>query len=154
MAIVKFKFKDNLEKSVKYVTRQRGDDGLVSSIDCSAENATDEFRSVKRFHNKEGGNQVLHLIQSWSPGESDKQSLEEFHDLGRQFAEKAFPGHQAVISTHNDKGHVHNHIAINTIAAETGDRISNERIWEKTQEKFVKRLHRINDEVCMDAGLA
>ena len=41
-------------------------------------------------------------------------------DIARDFAVKSFPGHEVVLSIHNDKPHLHAHILLNAINLETG----------------------------------
>ncbi|BDF17036.1 hypothetical protein CE91St59_22990 [[Clostridium] scindens] len=57
-------------------------------------------RSVK------GNNLAHHLIQSFEPGEVDYQTA---HEIGRQLADAVTKGqHEYVLTTHIDKGHIHN----------------------------------------------
>ena len=51
---------------------------------------------------------AFHLIQSFEPGEVDYQKA---HEIGKQLADAVTKGqHEYVLTTHIDKGHVHNHI--------------------------------------------
>ena len=55
-----------------------------------------------------GNNLAHHLIQSFEPGEVD---YEKAHEIGRQLADAVTKGqHEYVLTTHIDKGHIHNHI--------------------------------------------
>ena len=50
----------------------------------------------------------FHLIQSFEPGEVD---CEKAHAIGKQLADAATKGqHEYVLTTHIDKGHIHNHV--------------------------------------------
>ena len=49
-----------------------------------------------------------HLIQSFEPGEVD---YEKAHEIGKQLADAVTKGqHEYILTTHIDKGHIHNHI--------------------------------------------
>ena len=55
-----------------------------------------------------------HFIQSFAPGEV---TPEQAHRIGMAFAEKLFGGqYEAVIGTHLDKAHLHNHIVVNSVS--------------------------------------
>ena len=57
---------------------------------------------------QKGNNLAFHLIQSFEPGEVDYQKA---HEIGKQLADAVTKGqHEYVLTTHIDKGHVHNHI--------------------------------------------
>ena len=129
MAVVKFKFHKQLNRAVEYVTKDRGEEDVTSSLNCEFETAAEQFKMTKARHGKSGNQKVFEMIQSFNPAESKKKTPQEFHALGRKLAESLFPGFEAVIRTHTDKEHVHTHIRINTVHPDTGVRISNERQW-------------------------
>ena len=53
-------------------------------------------------------NKAFHLIQAFAPGEV---SYKEAHQIGVELANKLLEGKFSyIVSTHIDKGHVHNHI--------------------------------------------
>lgn len=53
-------------------------------------------------------NKAFHLIQAFQPGEV---SYEEAHGIGKELADKLLEGkYSYILTTHIDKGHVHNHI--------------------------------------------
>ena len=45
---------------------------------------------------------------------------EEAHQIGLEFAEKAWPGFEVVVATHTDTKCIHNHFVLNSVNAETG----------------------------------
>ncbi|MBS5544277.1 MAG: relaxase/mobilization nuclease domain-containing protein, partial [Ruminococcus sp.] len=48
------------------------------------------------------------MIQAFSPGEV---SYEEAHQIGKELADRLLEGkYSYVLTTHTDKGHVHNHL--------------------------------------------
>lgn len=80
-----------------------------TAINCaSAETAYHEMVTTKRRWNKEGGVLGYHFIQSFAPGEV---TPEEAHRIGIEFARRCFGDRfEAVIGTHLDRAHLHNHI--------------------------------------------
>lgn len=65
-------------------------------------------------------NQVRRVIQSFSVNELNPENPEDVlkaNRIGQIFADKAYPGHQAVIFTQTDgkSGLIHNHIIINNV---------------------------------------
>lgn len=65
---------------------------------------------------------ALHIVQSFSP--ADELDAETAHRIGRELVRMSFPGAQAVIGTHLDRPHLHNHIIVNNILPETGRHVS------------------------------
>ena len=56
------------------------------------------------------GNRVAyHIIQSFSPKDNIKP--EQANEIGKKLCEELYPDFQCIISTHIDKGHIHNHIS-------------------------------------------
>ena len=61
-----------------------------------------------------------HLIQAFAPGEV---SFEEAHRIGQELADRLLQGkYSYVVTTHIDKGHVHNHIICAPIRGEVNPR--------------------------------
>ena len=80
----------------------------MSSFGCSYETADIEFAYTLSQALEKGNNLAHHLMQSFEPGEV---SYEKAHEIGRQLADAVTRGqHEYVLTTHIDKGHVHNHI--------------------------------------------
>ena len=71
----------------------------------------------KRFH-KTGGVQGYHLIQSFAEGEVIPELA---HLIGLELAEQLLKGQfEAVITTHLNTSHYHNHIVFNSVSMEDG----------------------------------
>ena len=133
MAIVKIiAIRDRLDKRVNYAINGEKttlDAGITyavnsektkqhffaSAINCeSCETAYAEMQETKRCFGKAGGVVGYHFIQSFAPGEV---TSEQAHRIGMAFAEKLFGGqYEAVIGTHLDKAHLHNHIVVNSVS--------------------------------------
>ena len=111
MAVTKIKpIKSTLKKALDYIQNPDKTDGkmLVSSFGCSYETADIEFGFTLSQALDRGNNLAHHLIQSFEPGEVD---YEKAHEIGKQLADAVTKGqYEYVLTTHIDKGHVHNHI--------------------------------------------
>lgn len=105
-----------------------------------------EFQQVQS-HFATQGNTALHLIQSWSPHESQAIPLHSIHEMGVALAQRFAPGHQFVVQTHTDQPHYHNHILINPVHPESGKRIQNKL-------EHVRTLRTLNDELARERGLS
>ena len=114
-------------------------------VNCSDnyKQAFKEFLETKKFFDKEGGRQYRHYIQSFAPGEIEKDKVLFF---GIQWAEKVFKGYEVFIVTHTDKEHLHNHILINSV-----NYIDGKKFQERKNEFKEKML--INDEICFENGI-
>lgn len=62
------------------------------------------------------------MIQSFSHEESQKLGAEKINELGIDLAEKVAPNHQVAVYTHTDKEHIHNHIIMNSVNFEDGQK--------------------------------
>jgi len=118
---------------------------LVSSFGCSYETADIEFAFTLSQALDKGNNLAHHLIQSFEPGEVD---FEKAHEIGLQLADAVTKGqHEYVLTTHIDKGHVHNHIifcAVNFV--DHHKYISNRRSYYG--------IRNISDRLCRENGLS
>lgn len=111
MAVTKIHaIKATLPKAIKYITNpQKTDDKiLVSTFACGVETAPYDFNFALSKTKQSDPNKAFHLIQAFAPGEV---SYDEAHRIGIELADKLLDGkYSYVISTHIDKGHIHNHI--------------------------------------------
>ena len=118
---------------------------LISSFGCSYETADIEFGYTLSQARDKGNNLAFHLIQSFAPGEVD---YEKAHEIGRQLADAVTKGqHEYVLTTHIDKGHIHNHIifcAVNFV--DHHKYVSNKRTYYG--------IRNMSDKLCRDNGLS
>lgn len=119
MAICKFlSAKSPVKNALNYITNvEKTNEKLITGINCIAENAEQEFLFTKRQFNKIDGRQYYHIIQSFSP--DDDITFRKAHEIGKKFAEY-FGDYQAVVATHFDRNHVHNHIILNSVNFKNG----------------------------------
>lgn len=148
MAVTKIKpIKSTLSKALDYIQNPDKTDGkmLVSSFGCSFETADIEFGFTLSQALDKGNNLAHHLMQSFEPGEVDYQTA---HEIGRQLADAVTKGqHEYVLTTHIDKGHVHNHIifcAVNFVDLHKYN--SNKRSYYG--------IRNISDKLCREHGLS
>ena len=148
MAVTKIKpVKSTLSKALDYIQNPDKTDGkiLVSSFGCSYETADIEFAFTLSQALDKGSNLAHHLIQSFEPGEVD---YEKAHEIGRQLADAVTKGqHEYVLTTHIDKGHIHNHIifcAVNFV--DHHKYVSNKRTYYG--------IRNISDRLCRENGLS
>ena len=148
MAITKtHPIKSTLKAAIDYICDSTKTDGklLVSSYGCTAETADIEFGWTRRHAIDKGYNLGRHLIQAFSPGEV---SPEEAHEIGIQLANKILGGkYEFVLTTHVDKGHIHNHLIFNAVSfVDHKHYHSNKRSYH-----FIRRT---SDRLCQEHGLS
>jgi len=143
LAIIKFvNSKTKLETLINYVTK-RSKVFAIGGKDCVPESALAEMLSVKKAFQKEGGREVIHIIQSFSP--KDNITPEKVHELGMKLAEY-FKNHQVLVATHIDKGHLHSHLVINTVNFESGLK------YQQTKQKM-EEIKEYSRKICLESGL-
>lgn len=103
-----------MKKTVEYMCKpEKIDSILIYSYGCSYETADIEFEWTRKNARDKGKYLVQYLIQSFAPSEA---TPEQAHEIGLKLAEEVFGGrYEFVLSTHNDKGDIYNHIIFNDI---------------------------------------
>lgn len=115
-------------------------DLFCSSIGCTLETAFADMCRVKQMWHKEGGVQGFHLVQSFAAGEG---SPELVHQIGMELAEQLLGGRfQAVVATHLNTGHLHNHIVWNSVSMVDGKK------YRSNAKTYITQVRRISDELC------
>jgi len=148
MAVTKIKpVKSALKRALDYIQNPEKTDGkmLVSSFGCGYETAFEEFDITLSRAREKGNNLAHHLIQSFEPGES---TPEQAHEIGKRLADELTKGrHEYVLTTHVDKGHIHNHLIF--CAASFIDHkkyVSNKKSYYE--------IRNYSDKLCKEYGLA
>ncbi len=145
--------------SLKYICAPDKTEGglLVSAVGCMSEskNAYEEMKRVYEFYsgrsfnepvpkNGKGKVKLIHYIQSFDPKE--KISAGTVNEIALATVKRMFGENvQAVVATHNDTEHIHNHFIINVYNLEGKRFYSN--------QNSLKKLKRISDEVCLSFGV-
>lgn len=147
--------KTTLNKALDYIENPEKTEKqlLVSGYNIDPLSASIEFRmtaalarEIKGDYTKSGGadNLAYHMIQSFSP--YDKITPEKAHELGKQWADEILKGkYEYVISTHVDKGHIHNHIIFNSVSFYDYVKFNN--------YKVAAQLRKVSDRICAENGL-
>ncbi|MFG6321588.1 MAG: relaxase/mobilization nuclease domain-containing protein [Lachnospiraceae bacterium] len=134
-------------KAVDYICNPEKTDGsiLISSYGCSPETAAYDFKFALSKTKLSDINKAYHLIQSFFPGEV---SYGEAHKIGVELADKLLEGkYSYIVSTHIDKGHVHNHIIF--CAA---DNINHQKYHDCKQT--YRRIRSLSDSLCKEHDLS
>lgn len=104
-----------VHKAIAYICNQEKTDDklLVSSFGCSPETAHFDFSFTRQNAAIQSQNLAHHLIQAFKPGEV---SPEEAHQIGQELADRLLKDkYSYVLTTHIDKGHIHNHLIFNAV---------------------------------------
>lgn len=150
--------KSTLVKALDYIENpeKTEDQLLVSGYNVDPLTASMEFTMTRvmaknmigeRGGKKSSENLAYHMIQSFSP--QDNVTPEQAHELGRRLANELLEGkYEYVISTHVDKGHVHNHIIFNATSFYTF------RKFRTQPFKTASKIRAISDRICAEADLS
>ena len=148
MAVTKIHpIKSTLKKALDYIENpdKTEDKMLVSSFGCSYETADIEFEMLLAQAIQKGNNLAHHLIQSFAPGEA---TPEQAHEIGKQLADEVLQGkYSYVLTTHIDKGHVHNHLIFCAVD------MVNHRKYNSNRQSYAY-IRRTSDRLCREHGLS
>ncbi|MDB2143166.1 relaxase/mobilization nuclease domain-containing protein, partial [Enterocloster clostridioformis] len=139
--------KSTLKKALDYIENpDKTDEKLfVSSYGCSYETADIEFQMLLDQAFKKGNNLAHHLIQAFEPGET---TPEQAHEIGKQLADEVLQGkYSYVLTTHIDKGHVHNHLIFCAVD------MVNHRKYNSNRQSYAY-IRRTSDRLCQENGLS
>lgn len=118
---------------------------LVSGINCDGENAYKEFMTTKTAYKKTDGINFYQYVQSFSPVEII--TAEQVHQIGLEFASKAWEGFEVLVATHTDAGHLHNHFVINSVGYGDGYKL-------RQNPNTLKTLRELSDRICEKHNLS
>lgn len=139
---------NSLEEAVDYaMNREKTEQSAYEdSIGCTCDSAfADMVATKKRFH-KLGGVQGYHLIQSFAVGEVTPELA---HLIGQELAEQLLKGRfEAVVTTHLNTAHCHNHIVFNSVSMEDG------RKYHSNAKSYYEEIRKISDGICRKYGLS
>ena len=148
MAVTKILSKNmRIDRLIRYVQNpDKTDDAVFTYFrNCDPKDAAQRWHETKVFYNKTEGIQAFHIIQSFAPGEITPELA---HELGIRFIHEHLPEYEVVLGTHVDKGHIHNHIAFNSVNAKTGKK------YHSTAESYYQQIRKISDRLCREHGLS
>jgi relaxase/mobilization nuclease domain protein len=139
--------KSTLDLAILYITNadKTEEQVLVSSFKCNPVTAHTQFLKTREDCNTHGTVLARHLIQSFAPGEVTPEAA---HQIGITLCEKILKGqYEYVLTTHVDRGHIHNHIIFNNVNHITG----------KCYQSNKRSYHQIryqSDKLCKENNLS
>lgn len=136
-----------LRKAIDYIINPDKTDAklLVHAYACTPEIADIEFDRTREHAYNKGEHLARHIIQAFSPGET---TPEQAHEIGKRFVDELLGGKfEYILTTHIDKGHIHNHIICNDVSFVDYKHIH-------INEKWYNRSRHINDRLCKEYGLS
>ena len=139
--------KATVDKAIDYICNpDKTDEQIyVSSYACVPETAAIDFKYTLDHCRENSPNKAYHLIQAFAPGEV---SYEEAHRIGKELADKVLERkYSYVLTTHIDKGHIHNHIIF--CAA---DNIEHNKYHDCKQSYY--HIRKLSDELCKAHNLS
>ncbi|MFB9759579.1 relaxase/mobilization nuclease domain-containing protein [Ectobacillus funiculus] len=116
-----------------------------SGVDCPAEYAKSQFKATRELWGKTEGIQAHHVIQSFKPGEVTPELANQ---MGQDLAREIAKGYEAVVYTHTDKEHIHNHIIINSVSFEDGKK------YQAHGKQAIEKVREVSDRLCLERGLS
>ena len=152
MAVTKIKaIRGTLSKALAYISNPDKTENkmLLSTYGCASETAAQEFEWTRKIAEQKGMKPVRiiarHVIQSFDVGEVTPELA---HEIGKQFADEMLDGkYEYVLTTHTDKGHVHNHLIFNAV-----DFVDHHAY--KSYKKIYYDMREVSDRLCKENGLS
>lgn len=136
MAVIKaVSSKAGIGQALDYVTKEeKTEDKLVSGLHCEPDTVKDEMQATKELWGKTGGRTYKHFVHSYH--EDEHITPEQAHKNAIELAKgtEAWKGHEVLIATHIDRGHVHTHFIVNSVNFEDGHKLQ----WSKADLQNLK----------------
>ena len=148
MAITKIHpIKSTLNLAIEYIVNGDKTDEqlLISTHKCHESTAHTQFLRTRNDAGTKGTVLARHLIQSFLPGEATPEMA---HQIGMELCKKILKDeYEFVLSTHIDKGHIHNHIIFNNVNMVTG------RCYQSNKKSYHKIRYQ-SDKLCKENNLS
>lgn len=121
----------------------------VSGFNCIPQNAYEIMMETKtrwRKPVKDGNILAYHIIQSFAPGEA---TPDQVHQIGCEFVQRFLADRfECTVSTHLDRGHLHNHIVVNSVSYADG------KMFRSDFNTYYKGIRETSDELCRENRLS
>ena len=141
--------KTTLDTGITYAVNPEKTEQLffTSAINCdSCETAYTEMQATKSRFGKKGGVVGYHIIQSFTPGEV---TPEQAHTIGVAFTQRLFGDrYEAVVGTHLDKAHLHNHVVVNSVSFVDGKK------YHSSPGSYYFDVRGVSDALCRENDLS
>ena len=138
----------SLEEAVDYAANRDKTESACfeTGLGCTTTSAFEDMRlNTLRWH-KETGVQGYHLVQSFAEGEVTPELA---HQLGVEFAEQLLLGkYQAIVTTHLNTKHYHNHIVWSAVSLEDGKK------YHSNSKSYYTEVRALSDSLCQKYGLS
>lgn len=141
--------KTSLDNIINYATNPAKTEQRLfeTAINCtSVDTAHKEMVETKRKFGKEDKVLAYHYIQSFRPCEVTPELA---HKIGVEFAEECFGDRfEVVVGTHLDKGHLHNHVVVNSVSFIDGGKL------RSTPQSYYNIIRKTSDRLCREYELS
>lgn len=98
---------DDIDVTIKSMNNR-----LVSGINCNPNHVVEEMERVQQHYDTDKDNKIAyHQVQSFNY--NDPVDAIQVHQMGIELAKRMYPNYQVLVTTHQDKAHLHNHFIIN-----------------------------------------
>ena len=138
----------SLEEAVDYAANRDKTESACfeTGLGCTTTSAFEDMRlNTLRWH-KETGVQGYHLVQSFAEGEATPELA---HQIGVEFAEQLLLGkYQAIVTTHLNTKHYHNHIVWSAVSLEDGKK------YHSNSKSYYTEVRALSDALCQKYGLS
>ena len=136
----------NLKGIINYVLKkEKTEKRLVTGLYCEIPKALETMLDTKMGFDKMNGRPYYHAVQSFPPIENI--TPEQAHEIGVEVAKrwKKFRGFEMIVSTHIDRGHIHNHYVWNSVNFVDGKK------FHITRQEL-EELKQLQNQICIDHG--
>ena len=138
----------SLEEAVDYAANRDKTESVCfeTGLGCTTTSAFEDMRlNTLRWH-KETGVQGYHLVQSFAEGEVTPELA---HQIGVEFAEQLLLGkYQAIVTTHLNTKHYHNHIVWSAVSLEDGKK------YHSNSKSYYTEVRALSDALCQKYELS
>ena len=138
----------SLQDAVDYaLNREKTEsDCFETGHSCVCETAFEDMRDTVQRWQQTDGVQGYHLVQSFAEGEVTPELA---HQIGVELAEQLLQGRfQAVVTTHLNTKHYHNHIVWCSVALDNG------RKYHSNAKSYYTEVRARSDALCRKYGLS
>ena len=139
---------DAREGVIKYITNSEKTEQCkyVTAFGCSADSPFSDMIETKSFFEekrpRKNGILAYHIVQSFKDFETTPDIA---HKCGKELVKRLFEGkYEAIVATHLDKDHLHNHIIINATSYVDGSKYRN-----SFKDYFVD-IRGVSDQICRE----
>lgn len=136
-----------IDKTLDYISNENKtmNKQYVTCINCNFANPYESMVNTKKQFNDKKEILAFHGYQSFDAGEVDAQKA---HDIGVELANRLWGDRfEAVVTTHLNTEHYHNHFLINATSFIDGKRFCN-------TNKDIQRMRDVSDKICLKNGLS